>query len=128
MQAATRELAMSPTPQFASLHSSPDLKAVLTWSGPADLDIAVVDKRGRRLSIMRPEKVRVREEAGRETLTLARIDGAVHVEVTRVGGEEGDAPVHAELTIRTPDGARSFPVDVDHGTFRLAKASWTRGY
>lgn len=127
MQAAERELAMSPTPHFASLHARPDLKAVLTWSGAADLDIAVVDKRGRRLSTMRPEKVRVREEAGRETLTLAGIDGAVHVEVTRVGGEPGDAPVHAELTIRTPDGARSFPVDVDHGTFRLARVAWTSG-
>jgi hypothetical protein len=128
LQKVERELGMTPVPAFASLHSNPDLKAVLTWSGPADLDIAIVDKRGRRLSVMRPEKVRVREEAGRETLTLSRVDGAVHVEVTRVGGNAGDPPVHAELTIRTPDGARSFPVDVDHGTFRLAKVSWSRGY
>lgn len=128
LRTAERELDMSPTARFGSVHGYPELKAVLTWSGDADLDIAFVDKRGRRLSAMRPEKVRVREERGRETLTLNNLDGAVHVEVTRIGGKPGDAPIRAELQIRTPHGSRSFPVEIDHGTLRLAKVQWNRGY
>jgi tetratricopeptide (TPR) repeat protein len=124
---AQTELMGSPRPAIPNLHAYPDLRAVLEWGGAADLDIALVDKRGRRLSVLRPEKIRVREEAGRETVTLPSVDGTVHVEVTRLGAAAGDPPIHATLSVRTPYGARTFPVDIDHGTLRIASISWPRG-
>jgi mannose-6-phosphate isomerase-like protein (cupin superfamily)/tetratricopeptide (TPR) repeat protein len=128
LSSVERDLNMSPTPVFVSLHGYPEIKAVLTWSTDDDLDIAVVDKRGRRLSAMRPERVRVREERGRETLTLSELNGALHVEVTRIGANSDAVPIHAQLEIRTPYGSRTFPVDIDHGTLRIAKVQWNQRY
>ncbi len=116
-----------------TLHSYPDLKATLTWSGPSDLDIAVVDHRGRRLSALRREVVRVREREGEETLTLATIGKPVYIEVSRRGEERAAGgspakapPTRATLRIKTPDGSRSFDITSDHTTLRLAKVSWRR--
>jgi len=111
------------------LHSYPDLKATLTWSGPADLDIAVVDHRGRRLSALRREVVRVREREGEETLTLAAIGKPVFIEVSRKEPAEGEAkrpPTRATLKIKTSTSSRSFDITSDHTTLRLAKVSWRR--
>lgn len=111
------------------LHSYPDLKATLTWSGPADLDIAVVDHRGRRLSTLRREVVRVRERDGEETLTLASVNKPVYIEVSRrepAPGEVKGPPTRATLRIKTSTSSRSFDITSDHTTLRLAKVSWRR--
>ena len=111
------------------LHSYPDLKATLTWSGPADLDIAVVDHRGRRLSALRREVVRVRERDGEETLTLASVNKPVYIEVSRrepAPGEVKGPPTRATLRIKTSTSSRSFDITSDHTTLRLAKVSWRR--
>ena len=112
-------------PKVDGLHSYPDLKATLTWSGPIDMDIAVVDRRGRRLSALRREVIRVREGEGEETLTMQSIDNPVYIEVSRPGGEGRVPPVQATLKIKTNGATRSFDITSDHSTLRLAKVYWT---
>jgi hypothetical protein len=116
-------------PATFDLHGRAELDLDLTWFGASDLELAVVDTKGRRLSGLRPEgKVRVRESAGREQLTLKKVSKSVFVEVTRpassraIEGERGT--VRGELPIQTPHGTRRIPVSVTEGTVRVAKVSW----
>jgi hypothetical protein len=114
--------ALPAVPEVA-LHGHPDVRVTLEWMGPADLDIAVIDRRGRRLSALRPERVRVREAPGRETLTLRSLEKSVYVEVTApdLGG-----PFQAELEIKTPYSRRTFPVNIEGGSVRVAHVRWRR--
>jgi hypothetical protein len=109
-----------------ALHRGAELRATLTWSGEDDLDIALVDNRGRRLSAMRPENIRVREDAGREELTSRRVRGTVFVEISRVGSDASRRlePVTAELELATPHGRRVVPVVIETGSTRVAQVSW----
>ncbi|MEM7154710.1 MAG: VIT domain-containing protein [Myxococcota bacterium] len=113
-----------------SLHSGAQLSLTLTWAGEDDLDLAVVDAKGRRLSGSRPQgKARVRESEGREQLTLKKVRKSVFVEVTRRSAtrdraDSGGAPIRGELTIKTPSGTRHVPVTVRDGTVRVAKVFW----
>ncbi|MCA9720183.1 MAG: hypothetical protein KC468_36315 [Myxococcales bacterium] len=104
------------------LHSGPQLKAKLTWNGAADLDIALVDSRGRRLSAMYPKSVRVREEDGEETLTIAKVSSKVFVEVSR--HDQGAAPVTARLTVTAGGRSRSFDITVGRDSQRVAAVDW----
>jgi hypothetical protein len=107
-------------PAEPSLAVRADVHAELTWSGPADLDIVLVDARGRRLSAMRPEgSLAVRERPGHEVLTWRKLKKSVVVEVTRADG--GTDPVNARLVIKTPDGRRSFDLNLTRGSQRLAR-------
>lgn len=122
----------SVAPASFDLHGRAELKLDLTWSGAGDLDLAVVDTKGRRLSGLRPEgKARVRETAGREELTLKKVRKSVFIEVTRPASSrslEGDrGAVRGELTVKTPSGTRRIPVVVRDGTVRVAKVFWTKG-
>jgi hypothetical protein len=108
------------------LHGGADLRATLTWADSVDLDIAVVDRRGRRLSSLRPDRVRVQEAQGREVLTLKSVVGSVFIEVTRAAPHGNKGPVRAELVIRTPHGSRTFPVSIERGTVRIARLRWIR--
>lgn len=103
------------------------LRATLTWSGEDDLDVAIIDKSGRRISAMRPVKLTVREGAGIEQLAMAKVKGSVFVEVTRVntGGGERLPPLRANLELRTPNGNKSFPIVVDAGSSRVARVFWS---
>jgi hypothetical protein len=111
-----------------NLHSDPDLKATLTWTGGADLDVAFVDSRGRRLSALRREGILVRERDGEETVTMRSVSKPVFVEVSRkgVGGGVKGPPVSATLKIKTGDQTKTFDITSDHATLRLAKVSWSR--
>jgi hypothetical protein len=119
----------SVAPASFELHGRAELQLDLTWSGEGDLELAVVDTKGRRLSGLRPEgKVRVRESAGREQLTLKKVKKSVFVEITRpassrsLEGERG--AVRGELVVKTPDGTKRIPVSVSEGTVRVAKVFW----
>jgi ferric-dicitrate binding protein FerR (iron transport regulator) len=103
------------------------LRASLTWTGEDDLDIAIVDAGGHRLSASNPKGLTVRESAGFEEVALSRVKKSVFVEVTRNGASDGArlAPVRATLEVRTPSGTKTFPVVVDGGSVRLAKVFWT---
>lgn len=111
------------------LHGSAALKAKLTWLGDADLDLAIVDNRGRRLSTLRRLGLRAREGVGEEEITLSEVQDSVFVEVTRnAASEDGkDAPtVPATLTIRTPSGRRTMNLSVGQGRIRVARLVWSQ--
>lgn len=103
------------------------LRASLTWTGEDDLDIAIIDAGGHRLSAANPKALTVRESAGFEEVALSRVKKSVFVEVTRNGVSDGGrlAPIRATLEVRTPSGTKTFPVVVDGGSVRLAKVFWT---
>jgi tetratricopeptide (TPR) repeat protein len=118
-------------PASFELHGRAELELDLAWSGEGDLELAVVDTKGRRLSGLRPEgKVRVREGAGREQLTLKKVSKSVFIEVTRPTSsrslEREPGFVRGELTVETPHGTKRIPVSVSEGTVRVAKVFWTR--
>jgi hypothetical protein len=125
LQRAAETIEQSAVAQV-ELHRGAELRATLTWAGEDDLDIALVDARGRRLSAMRPEDIRVREDAGREELTLRRVQGTVFIEVSRTGSDSARRldPVRAELELKTPHGRRVLPVVVESGSVRIAQVSW----
>ncbi len=106
------------------------LRATLTWAGRDDLDIAIVDRKGRRISALHDRgKARGLVSRGQEQLNLSRVRGSVFVEVSRRPGdgeEVAAGPVAASLQLVTPDGRRTIPVSVAAGTTRVAKVFWTR--
>ena len=124
----SRQLEQAAARIGVSLHRGAELRAEVTWAGDADLDIAVVDARGVRLSSMHPDRrVRVQESRGRETLTLRRVSSPVFVEVTRNGSlvEEGLAePVRGTLELKTPHGKKTVSFELREGTQRLAAVRW----
>jgi len=121
------ELAAVALPPDVKLHRGAQLTATVTWTGEDDLDIIVVDKRGRRLSALRPQnKVRVREGRNDETLTMRRVKGSVFVEVVRQSGAPVTTPVSGTLTIKTSSGRKkTVPFTLREGTIRLAKVFWS---
>ncbi|MEZ4383899.1 MAG: VIT domain-containing protein [Nannocystaceae bacterium] len=127
---AASQVAARSIPPLApeNLHGYADLKATLTWSGDADLDVAFVDSRGRRLSALRREGILVRERDGEETVTMRSVSKPVFVEVSRkgLGGGVKGPPVSATLKIKTGDQTKTFDITSDHATLRLAKVSWSR--
>ncbi|MGB1274580.1 MAG: hypothetical protein ACPG77_02430, partial [Nannocystaceae bacterium] len=110
----------------ARLNRGAELRATLKWSGAGDLDIALVDGRGRRLSALRPRGIRVRESTGLEELTLARVNRSVFIEVTRLDG--GTTPIPATLKIKTPSGTRTFDLTVTSATQRVARVKRPRKF
>lgn len=106
------------------------LRATLTWAGRDDLDVAVIDRRGRRISTLHDRgSARTLESPGREELDLSKVRGSVFVEVSRrhADGEEGVAPpIAANLQLVTPHGRRTVALSVPAGTTRAAKVFWTR--
>ena len=112
-----------------SVRKRGQLRATLTWTGEADLDIAVVDRSGRRLSTLHDRgKLRALESRGREELSMSKVRRSVFVEVTRSGGDGGatGAPVSATLELVTPHGKKRIPVTVVQGSTRAAKVFWSR--
>ena len=108
----------------APLHGSDAaLEATLRWSAAENLDIAFVDTKARRLSVMRPELIRVREQldAGErvETMTLREVQGTVFVEVTRPRTTSEDT-ITAVLELTTLEGKKRFDLRLEPGTRRVA--------
>lgn len=120
-------------PSSLGLHGSPDLRVELRWTAAENLDVAVIDRRGKRLSVQRPESVRVREtregSERKEVLTLREVKGTCFIEVTRPElDDEGRvaAPVDAELSVRTATGRRTFQLRLLPGRQRVALTKWDR--
>lgn len=116
-----------PMPSTA-LHGNADLRAELRWTTDENLDLAFVDRRGQRLSVLRPEGVRVREERDGaqhvETMTLRQVNGTVFVEVTRPESNN-EEPVRATLTVKVVGATQSWTVLLERaGTQRIALARW----
>jgi hypothetical protein len=116
-----------PVPR-ATLHGTADLRAELRWTTDENLDLAFVDRRGKRLSVLRPESVRVREERDGaqhvETMTLRQVNGTVFVEVTRPE-TNNEEPVRATLTVKAVGATQSWTLLLERsGTQRIALARW----
>lgn len=99
------------------------LRATLRWSAAENLDLAFVDHKARRLSVLRPELIRVREqsEGGErsETMTLREIEGTLFVEVTRPRSGSEDA-ITAVLELVTDEGKQRFDLRLEPGSQRVA--------
>jgi hypothetical protein len=116
-----------PVPSSA-LHGNADLRAELRWTTDENLDLAFVDRRGKRLSVLRPEGVRVREERDGaqhvETMTLRQVDGTVFVEVTRPESNNEEL-VRATLTVKAVGASQTWTLLLERaGTQRIALARW----
>lgn len=111
----------------AILHSAPDLRAELRWTAAENLDVAFIDSRGRRLSVLRPQGVLVRERhegAERsEILTLRKVTGTMFIEVTRPQSNSED-PLRAKLVIKTATQTKSFDLALEPGSKRVASVRW----
>jgi mannose-6-phosphate isomerase-like protein (cupin superfamily)/Flp pilus assembly protein TadD len=109
------------------VHGNADLRAELRWTSDENLDLAFVDRRGRRLSVLRPQGVRIREERDgaerTETMTMRQVNGTVFVEVTRPESRRED-PVRARLTVKTATGRQTWNLLLEPGTQRIALARW----
>ena len=115
-------------PLAPTLPAGPDLRATLTYTGPGDLDIAIVDPRGRRLSALRPDGIKVVEAPGSETLTFTTVRKTLAIEVSRIAGQ---GPITGQLTLKTPSVTRTYPFTLDQGSLRLATVGYaanTRPY
>ncbi len=115
--------ALRPLPPPIPGHA--DLRATLRFTGPGDVDIAVVDPRGRRLSALRPDDIKVLEAPGSETLTYGAVRKSLAIEVSRISGQ---GTVTGELTLRTPTVTRTYPFTLDQGSLRLATVSYQMQY
>lgn len=127
------ELLAAPATPTVTLHRSAQLKASVSWTGEDDLDLVVVDSRGRRLSALRPDgKLRVAERRNFEEVSLKKVRKSVFVEVSRNGSADPEAsasqrPVSGTLTVRTSGGrTKTIPFEMRGGTIRLAKVFWSR--
>jgi hypothetical protein len=126
---AEKLLASGVVAQPNAVHSRPELRVELRWTAAENLDIALVDSRGRRLSVLRPQGVRVKEQrdgAERvEVLTLPRVTGTVFVEVTRAQtGSRSDGRVPATLTIKAGGSRTQRSLVLDPGSRRVASVRW----
>jgi len=131
------QLAQGAVPQRerAYLHPGAALKVTLTWDDPNEqLDIGLIDSRGRRLSSLWSDSLAVREEPGKQTVTLARLTGSVRIEVTRrgvanadrygEGGGQQPAPGKIKASVRVDARTqRTFPIELSGGSLRVARVA-----
>jgi len=106
------------------------LRATLTWTGRDDLDVAIIDRRGRRISTLHDRgSARTLESPGREELDLSKVRGSVFVEVSRQRDDRTEGvppPIAANLQLVTPHGRKTVTLSVPAGTTRAARVFWTR--
>lgn len=90
-----------------------EITASARWDGDEDLDVAIIDPKGRRsgvVSAMSGARVAGATAAGRETTALARAGtGAYVVEVGRAHAGEHVTPVRGTLTVRALGRTATFP-------------------
>lgn len=104
-----------PDPAGAAPVLAGDIRLTADWQGNDDLDVALVDAQGRRLSWMgAPAKIGATARDTRslrtETLALAGLpSGRYLLEVTRAGGRAGGAPVRGEITLTLAGETRRVP-------------------
>jgi hypothetical protein len=123
---AAAQAVLAGEPAAVVLPRRGQLRATLRWRGEDDLDVAVVDRQGRRRSARHPLGVAVAEGPGLDRLVLPRVAGSVIVEVTRSHalGDEDLPPVAAELELRVGGRTRVVPVVLTRGSARVARVFW----
>ncbi len=90
---------------------SGDVRVTATWTTPADLDLALIDKNGRRLSWLGSTAQNITVSAkdvsstSSESLSVAGLSsGNFTVEVVRARGTKATTPISGELTFTLPGG------------------------
>jgi hypothetical protein len=109
-----------------------DVRVTATWNTPADLDIAIVDKSGRRFSwlgsVVSTIGVTAKDASSTNTETVAfsgLSSGTHRIEIVRASSDHGTDPVRGELTLTLPGGeVRRVPFTLtgqrtDVGTLRV---------
>lgn len=88
-----------------------DLRVTATWNAPVDLDLALVDKNGRRFSwlgsVVPTINVTAKDAGSTSTETIAVSglqNGNLGLEVVRATSDGSKVPVSGELTITLPGG------------------------
>ena len=88
-----------------------DVQVTADWTGAGDIDVALIDPQGKRMSWLGGTNGKVTVTALNATSTrteslgfLGLGSGTYVVEVTRAAGDAGTEPVRGELTLRLPGG------------------------
>jgi len=109
---ATVAAAMATTPTTAF----GDMVVDATWSNPgsapADIDLAVVDPKGVRMSWLSPKGVRAADATSttHETIALTWASGGSYlIEATRAASASDGAPIAGTLTVRMLGQTKSYP-------------------
>lgn len=110
---AVEKLLAAPAPATPNLAG--DVQITATWSGGADVDIALIDAQGRRTSWLgstSKASITARDVTSQrsETLAIAALpQGNYVVEISRASGEEGNIPIRGDLTLRLGNNVRTAP-------------------
>ena len=103
---ASRTLKLNDVPALLG-----DVRVSATWTAPVDLDIAIVDKSGKRMSWLgstaQNVSVSAKDAASTSTETLALSglgSGTFAVEIVRASSINANTPVQGELTFTMPGG------------------------
>ena len=108
-----------------------DMSVVATWSGDSDLDLAIVDPRGQRVSWFGgPTRATVSARdavsVGREAIALRGAGaGEYAIEIGRAGGEDDGEIVHGELTVTVAGTRHRLPFTLRGQHARVALANIT---
>ncbi|MBI2395875.1 MAG: FecR domain-containing protein [Deltaproteobacteria bacterium] len=126
-RAAIEARAVSLAPTWRAQKPAPawgDLTVDATWSGGADVDLAIVDPKGVRLSWLSPTGVRAADATSisHEALSVPWAGaGGWTVEVTRPMPD--DAPIHGTVTVRLLGETRSWPFTLQGSRTIVGRAS-----
>jgi len=127
--AAIHALLQRPDPDDGGLRG--DMQVVATWSGDSDLDLAIVDPRGQRVSWFGgPTRATVSARdavsVGREAIALRGAGaGEYAIEIGRAGGEDDGEIVHGELTVTVVGTRHRLPFTLRGQHARVALANIT---
>jgi hypothetical protein len=126
---AVDRLLIAPAANASALRG--DVQVTAEWTGAADLDIALIDEKGKRTSWLGSASkaaVTGRDVTSSRTETLAVADlgrGSYVLELSVAGGEEAARGVRGDVTVRLPGGeTRKVPFSltgprVEVGTLRI---------
>ncbi len=112
IETSSRTLKLNDVPSLLG-----DVRVTATWNSPVDLDLAIVDKNGKRLSWLGSTLANVNVFANNatststETLAFSGLNsGTFAVEIVRAKGDKSSTPISGELTFTFPGGeARKVP-------------------
>jgi len=103
---ASRTLKLNETPALLG-----DVRVTATWTTPVDLDLAIVDKSGKRVSFLGSNAQSVSVSAkdasssSTETLAISGLgSGTFAVEIVRANKDSSNTPVRGELLFTLPGG------------------------
>jgi hypothetical protein len=130
VRAAVDRILTEPAPSTIPSALRGDIQLSAEWSGGADLDLALIDAQGRRVSWLGSSGkalISARDVTSERTEGLGLVNmpaGQYLVEIARASGADTSAPVRGELTLRMAGEVRKVPFVVtgprlEVGTLRV---------